>query len=482
MKNKFDWVLNEIESSNMDIKKRVLRNKNDSIAVLFISQLTDKKVLSQEIIHPLNNYLLQKKEPAIKAQEVADSVIWECDLESDTEKDRIINYVLKGMSVVLFSNDERYIIANTRMVQKRPIGEPELTRTMRAPEDSFNESLDDNLSLVRYRVKDRQLNIRELEVGRRSKTQVLVLYIADIANKRIVNDVTARIKKIDVDGILSSGELQNLLLNKKYHSFPRIGIIERSDMAAGALLEGKVIVMLDGSRMALVAPKLFIEFFASGDDFYDNTFLAVFMKNIRMLSAFLSVTITALFVAILNFHIDTLPVDFIVVISRSMQGVPFTLFVGALVLELIVEILREALIRVPKQIGPAIGIVGGIIIGQAAIAAKIFSPLLIIIVALSILSSFTAADYTIMNPLRIIKYFLIIASATFGLVGFVLAFSVVLINLVSANSFGVPYFAPVAPFNLNDLKNSFFYRKDISKVRPSYLNNKDNTRWRSKKD
>jgi spore germination protein KA/spore germination protein len=255
-----------------------------------------------------------------------------------------------------------------------------------------------------------------------------------------------------------------------------MGIVERSDMAAGALLEGKVIILVDGSVLALVAPKVFSEFFASCDDFYDNKFIAILQKYVRMYASLLAVTITAVYIAILSFHIDTLPIDFIYSIFNSNQGVPFSVFFGALIIEMIIEMLREAMLRVPKQIGAAVGIVGGIIIGQAAIAARIFSPLLLIVVSISLLSTFTVPDYTIMNPLRIVKFFLIIVSGLFGLIGFSLAVSIVLINIVSISSFGVPYLAPFAPFNWYDFKNTFLYGKDISPLRPNFLKNKDKTR------
>jgi len=209
---------------------------------------------------------------------------------------------------------------------------------------------------------------------------------------------------------------------------------------------------VEGSSLGLIAPKVFSEFFESGEDNYDNKFIAVLAKYVRLYSIFLSVTITAYYIAILSYHVDTLPIDFIIGISNAGQGVPFTVFVGAIILEMIMELLRESLIRIPKQIGPAIGIVGGIVIGQAAISAKLFSPLLLIVVAVSLLSSFTAPDYTIMNPLRIIKFFLIIASGSFGLIGFILGVSIVAINMISTSTFGVPYLAPFAPFNWYDFK------------------------------
>jgi spore germination protein KA/spore germination protein len=203
-------------------------------------------------------------------------------------------------------------------------------------------------------------------------------------------------------------------------------------------------------------------------------------KIIRIYAAFFAVTITALYIAITTYHIDTLPLDFIISIADSRQGVPFITFVGALILELLMELIREALSRIPKQIGSGVGIVGGIVIGQAAVSAKVFSPLLLIVVAVSLLASFTAPDYSIMSSLKIIKFFIIFLSGMFGLIGFTVGFTVFLINVISSNSFGVPYLTPFAPFNGSDFKHTFLYGKDIVPLRGKFLQTKD--KIRSKRD
>lgn len=469
-------ALNDGELSKHDIKKRELKNEKGKITFLFVDQLTDKKMLSTDAIQPISMLFSQKKDALLKAQEVHDSIIYAIDLSIDDKISKIIEYILQGMTVAIFSNDWQYIVLNTKKNEKRSIQGPELTYTVRGARDCFIENLDDNLSLIRYRIKDPQLRFTNLNVGRRTKTKVSVIYIADIANEIVVAEVTDRIKKIDVDGIISSGELQNLLLNRWYHLFPQTGIVERSDLAATALLDGKVIILVEGSALGIIAPKVFLEFFASGDDMFDNSFIAILLKYIRLMSGFLSISTTALYVAILNFHIDALPIDFIDSLSTYSQHVPFSTFVEALILETLVLILREAMIRVPKQIGSAVGVLVSIIIGQAAISANIFNPLLLIVVTIGLITAFAIPDYTMTSPLRLIRFFMLFASASFGLIGFTLALTIVFTNLVSINSFGAPYFAPMAPFNWQDLKNQFFFRRDKSFLRPNFLRNKDKTR------
>lgn len=474
-KNLYDDLLKKIENPRLQIKSRVLKNGSSKVIFLYVDQLTDKLSLSNDVIKPISTFISENGRRAT-AEHVYCSVIYNGDCIFDDKKDKIMDYVLSGMTAVLFTDDTHYIAVNVKKVSQRSIDTPELTYTLRGPRDCFNESLDTNLSLIRYRIKDPNLNINVIEVGKRTKTKVAILHIGDIANDSLVSDVTNRIKQIKVDGIVDSGQMQNMIQNKSTNLFPQMRIVERSDEAARLLLDGKVFVLVDGSVLGLIAPATFQEFFISCDDVYDNRFAAILMKYVRIYSTIFSFSITALYVAILCFHIDTLPVDFIVSIRDAREGVPFIVLVGALILELIMELIRESLLRIPKQIGAGVAIVGGIVIGQAAISARAFDALLLIVVSLSLLSSFTAPDFTIANPLRIIKFFMIIVSGAFGLIGFTLGISIVLINLVSINSFGTPYVAPFAPFNWYDIKATFFYNKDISPLRPNFQKTKDNVR------
>ncbi|MFB0921210.1 MAG: spore germination protein, partial [Oscillospiraceae bacterium] len=329
---------------------------------------------------------------------------------------------------------------------------------------------------IRYRVKDKNTQIKMFEVGKRSKARVAVIYIGDIANDTVINEVQKRIQSIDVDGIGESGELQSFLLNSKKQLFPNMGLIERSDMAYHLLLDGKVIVLVDGSGLVLTAPRTFSEFFYSCDDRYDNKFFGMFMRFLRYSAIIIAFTGSSLYVAISSFHTDVLPGAYAIALAEMRVNVPFTSLVGTLIIEFIMELLRESLLRVPKQIGPAIGIVGAIVIGQAAIAAGIFSPLLLIIASVALLSSFVIPDNSLLNAFRILKFILLIFTGAMGFFGFSLVLTVVLAELVSLNSFGVPYLAPWAPFNFYDFIRTLITNSTINPKRPNYLRTKDQTR------
>jgi len=291
-----------------------------------------------------------------------------------------------------------------------------------------------------------------------------------------VNEIRDNITSIKVDGILESGYIQKLLIDNSLSLFPRIGIAERSDSACAGILEGKVCIIVEGSNLALIAPKTFIEFSDSGDDHYENIYVGILGKLIRFLSIFITLTLSSLYVALVSYHTDILPVKYALTLATARSRVPFPSFFEALLTEVLSEILREASIRLPKQIGPAIGIVGTIVIGQAAVAAGLISPLMVIVIALTTMCSFVAPDFTIMNSVRVLKFLMLVLTGMLGLFGFSIGLILIITGLCSVESFGVSYTKPLIPFHFNDLKNYIFSDVVLSYQRPEYLHNKDSIR------
>lgn len=472
--NKF---MNKIEEfrkqEGLEINIRKLTIHETDIYILFIMHIIDRQRLSDDIITPILRY---RKNTDITIDKIASSIIYMDDISMDDNENKILNHILNGRSVIVIPNANKYIVTNTKKIAKRTPDSPEIENTIRGPKDAFTENFYCNLSLIRYRIKDPKLRIDRFTIGRRTKTNVAAVYIADIANPKYVNEIKKILSSIDIDGIVESGYIQKFLLNNVFDLFPQSGIISRSDKASTSILEGKICIVVEGSNFVLSAPKTFIEFFDSGDDHYDNMYLGIFSKALRILSFTLTLTLSPLYVAIVAFHSDILPELYILSLATSRATVPFNALLEAILMEGIAEILREASIRLPKQIGPAIGIVGTIVIGQAAVAAGLVSPLMVIIASLSAMCSFVAPDYTIMNPVRILKFLLIFITGIFGLFGFVMGMTVIVINIISHNSLGVPYFAPIAPFNFRDLKNFIFSDVKLDKKRPHFLHTRDKTR------
>lgn len=474
-RKRYKRILDEIKSKGFVLNERTIPYNRETLKILFIKQLIDNNALSEQIIKPLMLYCSSNKN-SLDAQYTIDSIIYSTDCRLESNDEEIINNILNGMVVILFSNDASYVLVNLKKVEHRSIPEPEITYTIRGPRDCFTENLDVNLSLIRYRLKDPNLKIDTLIVGKRSKTNVAVIYMSDIANETAVNEIKKRISKIDTDIIWGTGELQAFLLNNKHDLFPQMGAIERSDWACEAIVEGKVAIIADGGQIALIAPHTFSESLIACDDRYDNKFMGLYSRIIRWIALIIALCFSSFYIALISFHTDIMPAQFTIFLAQMRSKVLFSALIEVLILEFIADLIRESLMRVPSKIGTAIGIVGAIVIGQASIAAGIFSPLMLIIIATALMASFAIPDYFAAHPIRILKYLIIILTGIYGLYGLVIGLTIILINLVSINSFGVPYMAPLAPFNLYDFIRTFFFNRSFSPKRPQFMRTKDDTR------
>lgn len=465
-------IIKNITSSSRDITVRKLSVSGINIYVLFIMYITDRDRISENIIKPI---LCYNGDDSLSADKIADSIICADNVFIENKRENIINSILYGNTVILIPGDDNYIEINTLKIEKRGVDSPELEAALRAPKDAFTENLDTNLSLVRYRIKDSSLNIEHFSLGERTKTEVVLVYLNDVANSQCVNRIKKRLGSIHVDGVLESGLVQKLIIGDTA-LFPEMGTVERSDSACAHILDGRVCIMVNGSNLALIAPMTFMEFLDSGDDHYDNSYISIFIKYLRILAMIITLTLSSVYVAIVAFHPEVLPSQYILALASSRVAVPVNAFLEAMIMEIVGELLREGSVRLPKQIGPAISIVGTIVIGQAAVTAGLVSPLMVIIIALSAMTSFAAPDYSIMNAIRLLKFMLLFLTGAFGLFGFMMGINIIAIRVASTTSFGIPYTAPAAPFNMRDIMKFFFSNVMFEKERASYLKTKDKKR------
>lgn len=453
------------------IRKLVVKEKN--LSILYIAEITNRNDLSDNIIKPLVQY---SGEQELTADLILNSIIYIDEVFLETDVNKMTDYIMEGKSLIIISDAKEYIVTNTFKVEKRGIESPEVEASVRSPRDAFVESLNSNLSLIRYRIKDSSLKTEYCTVGLRTKTSVVLVYLKDVANPKLIGDIKKKIGEIKVDGILESGYIQKFLSNKTSMLFSQIGISERSDSACANILEGRVCILVEGSNLALIAPKTFVSFLDAGDDHYDNTYVGRFLKFLRFSALMITLTLSSLYVTVVAFHPEILPSLYILAIASSRVQVPVNAVTEALLMELVIELLREANLRLPKQIGSSISIVGTIVIGQAAVIAGLVSPLMVIIVALSAMASYAVTDYTIMNPIRMLKFLMIFLASIFGLFGFIMGLSIILIKIASIENFGVPYTSPVAPFKFTDMKNYISSNIVKTKKRPDILDTKDDRR------
>lgn len=466
-------IIEELKNNITGLLSRKLNIKGKEICILYIPQITNRDSLSENIIKPLLQYC-DIQVPT--AELIMSSIIYMDEVFLEVDINKITDYILQGNSVILIRGSRQYIVANTVKYEKRSIEPPEVQMAIRSPRDAFNEDINSNLSIIRHRIKDSSLKTDFCTVGIRTKTSVVVIYLQDVANPKYVTQIKKKLEEIKVDGILESGYIQKFLSNKTTKLFSQIGTIERADSACAAILEGRVCILVDGSNLALIVPKGAIGFFDAGDDHYANTYIGIFLKFLRITCLVITLTLSSFYIILVAFNPEFLPEKYILVLTSSRAKVPINAFLEAALMELLLELLREANLRTPKQISTSISIVGAIIIGQALVAAGVVSPLIIIISALSSITSYAVVDYTFSSPIRLLKFLILFLTATFGLFGFVMGLNIVVIKMASTTSFGFPFTAGAAPFNLHDIKNYIRSNVALNKERPELLETVDKKR------
>lgn len=389
----------------------------------------------------------------------------------------LVDDVLGGATVLLIDTVPAALSLSLRGYEERGVEEPPSEQLVRGPRDGFVESVRINMALLRRKLRDPNLRLELLRVGRRTNTDVALCYIDDIANPKLVEEIRTRINGIDIEGVLESGYLEQIIEDHHFSPFPQIQNTERADRCIANLLEGRVAILVDGTPFCLLLPSVFNQFYQAPEDYYERFLIATLVRAIRVIALFFSLLFTSLYVALISFHSEMLPSRFAVAVAGGRAGVPFPSVAEALFMELAMEILREAGLRLPRPMGQTISIVGALIIGEAAVRAGIVSPLMVIVVALTTIGSFAVPSYSAAIALRIVKFPIILAAGTFGLYGLMLAIIGLVVHLCSLKSLGIPYLSPLAPMRPDDVKDTL-YRMPLWSMthRPRLLRTGDSTR------
>lgn len=373
------------------------------------------------------------------------------ELKDVTTIRQCVEAVAAADALLFIDGSKKALVLGAKSWEHRGISEPGTEQVVRGPRDGFNELFKSNVALVRRRIKSPYLRVKYARIGRRTQTDMAIMYEENIVNPSIVKEVYRRLSLIDVDAILDSGYIEQYIEDNPYSPFPQVQFTERPDRVAAALLEGRVALLVDGTPFALLVPAVLSNFLPSPEDHYERWILTSATRLVRTLSIIIAVLLPALYVAIVTFHQEMIPTRLAIAIASSREGVPFPAVVEALLMEITFELLREGTIRVPGTIGSTIGIVGGIIIGQAAVSAGLVSPLMVIIVALTAIGSFAVPAFNVGLSLRLLRFPLIALAGIFGLYGVFSGIILIMLHVVNLRSFGVPYLAPVAPSNLSGM-------------------------------
>ncbi|MBD8068044.1 spore germination protein [Bacillus sp. PS06] len=384
---------------------------------------------------------------------------------------QIIWHILSGFIVIVIDGIQANAFALEVINEdRRSIDEPSTQTIIRGPKEGFTELLSTNISLIRRRLKNHNLQFENYIIGKESKTSIALGYIDGITNKDILNEVRERINKIDASLILDSGNIEEFIVDKTLTPFPLTFNTERPDSTSAQLAEGKVVLIVDGSPFVIVVPTVFTDFFQATEDYYQPFFMATFIRIIRYMSFMIALVLPSLYVALTTFHQELLPTELLISIQAQREGVPFPAVVEIFMMELTFEVLREAGIRMPRAVGQTVSIVGALVLGQAAVEAGLVSNVLVIIVAFTAIASFVSPIYNFSIATRLLRFILILAAASLGLYGVLLGLVIMVIHLTSLRSFGISYLTPVAPLLIED-QTDVFVRLPIwaNKKRPSYL-------------
>lgn len=368
----------------------------------------------------------------------------------------VIDRVLKANTVVMIDGNDFALSFDLKNIETRDVKEPEVERIIKGQHDGFVESITKNIALIRKKVASSKLKVKMITLGKRSKNDIALLYIEDIANPEIVKRVEERINNIEIDSINGAGYIEQLTSDNPYSLFPQYQGTERADKAIANLMEGRIVILVANTPVSLIVPVNFFQFFQTPDDYNISFIYGSFIRLLRFFGASIAILLPALYIALLTYHYQAVPLSLITPLAESRARIPFPPIIEAMIMEISFELLREASIRLPTSLGPTIGIVGGLVIGQTAVQAGIVSNIMVVIVGITAIATFTVPQYDMGLFFRIARFVSMLSAAVFGAVGIVIFMLYVLAHLVTLESYGQPYFQPIAPFKLKDMKDIFF--------------------------
>ena len=375
----------------------------------------------------------------------------------DELKDMLLNAF-----TILIINDEDILAIETRRDLSRGVSESDYEKTIVGPKDAFIEHYNTNLGLIRRRIKNTNLQSKTYQLGRYTKTKVGLIYIDDIVKKDLIDEIDKKLSNIDIDGIIDSGYLKRYLNNSK-GLFPTLKTTERPDLASQALLEGKIVLIVDNSPEVLLLPTFFIDYFHTSDDYYQKPLNISFIRIIRLIAFLIAIFLPSIYIAITTHNPDSMPINLLLSFQSQRQSVPFPAFVEAILMIIAFEILRESDLRIPSTQGTAVSILGGLVLGDAAVSAGITSPILIIVVAISAISGLLMQSIEAINSIRWYRFILILLASFLGYYGIFLGIIIILTNLADTKSQHKDYLYPFTPIDLNEQKDGFIKIRDKNK-------------------
>ncbi|MDQ0063842.1 spore germination protein [Paenibacillus harenae] len=441
-------LLLDLMGNSTDFISRDLKlNGYIPIALFYLEGMVDITAVQEGVISSLLDRAQQLGGP-INPETIQQHILNMGEVGLELNIATALDHLLSGSLLLLLEGHCEAVVVHLPGWEDRAISESSTQSVVRGPQNSFNETLRTNTTLVRRRVKDIRVRLKTIQIGKLTKTDVAIMYVDGVADPKLVDDLIRRLEHADYKNILEGEYIEELLLEKKQQTiFPVVYNTDRPDTIAAGMLEAKIAIFIDGTPFVLLVPSLFVDFIQSAEDYYQSYFYSNLIRLLRYTALIICMMGPAIYIALTTYHQDMLPTQLLLSLAAQREGVPFPAFFEALLMEITFEILREAGIRMPRTVGQAVSIVGTIVIGQAAVEASIVSAVMVIVVAITAISSFVIPSYGMSIPIRICRFGFMILAASFGFLGLTVGGIILILHLCSLHSFGVPYMSPYAPYN-----------------------------------
>ena len=457
--------------NSFDVVDRVLKLEDISVGFIYLKSFTDNLIFSTAIYQPISSYEGKLDFDVIKKLVQANDI-------KEIKKEEIVDNILKGGVVILTNNSNKILSVDIQKFNARAPSEPPTTPVIQGPREGFTEDIKTNIGLLRKRFYSADLVLKNLTVGKRTQTQIIIAYLDSVVDKRIVKEIEKKLKKIDIDGVVDSYYLIPFLIDRPNSLFKQVGNTEKPDIVCAKLLEGRVAIMVDNTPMVLTVPFVLLEELQNTNDYYTNYIYSTLLRFVRLIGSLFAILGPGIYIALQLFHYNILPLKYLITIADSTQQIPFTPFIEILFISLLFQILYEVSLRLPSYLGLATSIVGALILGDTGVKAGLISPPAVIVVAIAKIALYTIPEQS--AQITVLQFIFLLIGASVGLLG-IIGGSIYFIGyLNSIENYRTPYLAPFSPFILRDNKDGIVKVSLTSmKERPLSFetNNKRRQKW-----
>lgn len=446
MDENIEMISKEIPSNDNVIIRNLTLNKNIPCVLFYIKGLADQEYIENTIIYPLLFKINENLENQIdKTKTIAERYISSYSVTLEYDVGIIANAIFGGQCVILIDKCDKSIICETSKGANRAIESSSMEKSTKGAKDSFIENIDVNITIIQQKLKNKHLKIEGYKLGKDNLNDIALLYIEGIADESVLSNIKTKIASINSKYLPDGGYIIQYIDKHRFSIFPHVKVTEKPEKVVSDILQGKIAIIVNGSPQVVIAPAVFLEFFQAFEDYSNKIFLANFTRILRLICAFIVMSISPLYLCLIQYNTELIPLNLVRTIANSRFGIPLTPFLEITIMELLIEVLREGGLRLPSPIGQTLAIVGGIILSDSAIKAGLVSPTTLVVVAIGVICTFVIPNYEMTLSVRLYKFIFLFAANLLGLLGIILGFHLMLLSIIISDSFGIPYLSPIAP-------------------------------------